>query len=106
MRTLQGRGTLFWQCAIALNAVAGQIADARNLPVADVRADLAAGLNPGVELVPSHVMALASGRSGRHLREALTAPAPAPSGTATRLRGAESGRKALPAVTDPGRRLR
>ena len=29
------------------------------MPVAEVRADLTAGLVPGVRLVPSHVMALA-----------------------------------------------
>ncbi|MFN7984222.1 MAG: hypothetical protein U0Q11_20435 [Vicinamibacterales bacterium] len=58
VKALQARGTIFWQCAIALNGVAQQLANARKLPVADVRADLIAGLNPGVRLVPSHVMAL------------------------------------------------
>jgi hypothetical protein len=58
VKALQARGTVFWQCAIALETVAGQLAQARNLAVADVRADLIAGLNPGVRLVPSHVMAL------------------------------------------------
>jgi intracellular sulfur oxidation DsrE/DsrF family protein len=38
--------------------VAQQLAQATGLPVADVRADLVAGLNPGVHLVPSHVMAI------------------------------------------------
>jgi len=58
VKALQSRGTIFWQCNIALNAVAGQLAQARQLPVADVRADLLAGLNSGVRLVPSHVMAM------------------------------------------------
>jgi len=58
VKALQARGTIFWQCAIALNNIAQQLAAARKLPVADVRADLVAGLNPGVKLVPSHVMAL------------------------------------------------
>src|SRR5262249_17371181 len=58
VKALQSRGTIFWQCAIALNSVAQQLATARKLPVADVRADLLAGLNPGVRVVPSHVMAL------------------------------------------------
>lgn len=58
VRALQARGTVFWQCAIALNGVAQQLATSRKLPVAEVRADLLAGLNPGVRLVPSHVMAL------------------------------------------------
>lgn len=58
VKALQARGTIFWQCAIALNGTAQQLAAARKLPVAEVRADLAAGLNPGVRIVPSHVMAL------------------------------------------------
>jgi hypothetical protein len=59
VKAMQTRGTLFWQCNVALGAVAQQLADAKQLAVADVRADLMAGLNPGVRLVPSHVMALA-----------------------------------------------
>jgi hypothetical protein len=58
VKALQARGTIFWQCNIALNGVAQQLAQARQLPVGEVRADLLAGLNPGVRLVPSHVMAL------------------------------------------------
>jgi hypothetical protein len=58
VKALQARGTIFWQCAIALNGVAQQLASSRNLPLAEVRADLEAGLNPGVRIVPSHVMAL------------------------------------------------
>ena len=58
VKALQARGTIFWQCNIALNNVAQQLATARKLPVADVYADLRAGLNAGVRLVPSHVMAL------------------------------------------------
>ena len=58
VKALQARGTIFWQCNIALNNIAQQLATARQLAVADVRADLLAGLNPGVHLVPSHVMAM------------------------------------------------
>lgn len=58
VKALQARGTIFWQCNIALNSVAQQIATAKQLPVAEVRADLIDGLNPGVRLVPSHVMAM------------------------------------------------
>lgn len=58
VKALQARGTIFWQCAIALNGNAQRVATARNLPVADVRADFEAGLNAGVRVVPSHVMAL------------------------------------------------
>lgn len=58
VKALQARGTIFWQCNIALNNISQQLATARHLAVADVRADLLAGLNPGVRLVPSHVMAM------------------------------------------------
>lgn len=58
VKALQARGTIFWQCAIALDGIASQLAAAHQLPVAEVRADLAAGLNPGVRIVPGHVMAL------------------------------------------------
>jgi hypothetical protein len=58
VRALQARGTIFWQCNIALNGIAQQLAQARQLSMAEVRADLVAGLNPGVRLVPGHVMAL------------------------------------------------
>ena len=58
VKALQARGTIFWQCNIALNGIAQQLAQARQLPVAEVRADLLAGLNTGVRLVPSHVMAM------------------------------------------------
>ena len=59
VKAMQARGTIFWQCNVALGVVAQQLATAKRLPVGEVRADLVAGLNPGVRLVPSHVMALA-----------------------------------------------
>ena len=59
VKAMQARGTIFWQCNVALGQVAGQLAEANKMPVAEVRADLIAGLNPGVHLMPSHVMALA-----------------------------------------------
>ena len=59
IKALQARGTIFWQCNVALGVVAQQLATSMQIPVADVRADLVAGLNPGVRLMPSHVMALA-----------------------------------------------
>jgi len=58
VKALQARGTIFWQCNIALSSIAQQLAATRQVSAADVRADLIAGLNPGVRLVPSHVMAL------------------------------------------------
>ena len=59
VKAMQARGTVFWQCNVALGLVAQQLAAATQMPVEEVRADLVAGLNPGVRLVPSHVMALA-----------------------------------------------
>lgn len=59
VKAMQARGAVFWQCNVALGNVAQQLATATQMPVEEVKADLAAGLNPGVRLVPSHVMALA-----------------------------------------------
>ena len=56
---LQALGATFWQCNVALGNLSRQLAAAFQIPVAEVRADVIAGLNPGVRLVPSHVMALA-----------------------------------------------
>jgi hypothetical protein len=58
VKAMQARGTVFWQCNVALGLVSQQLAQATGTPAADVRADLLAGLNPGVQLVPSHVMAI------------------------------------------------
>jgi len=58
VKSLQARGTIFWQCNVALSNIAQQLATPRQLPVTEVRADLLAGLNPGVRLVPSHVLAM------------------------------------------------
>jgi len=59
VKAMQARGTIFWQCNVALGNVAQQLADQFKMPFAEVRTDLVAGLNPGVKLMPSHVMALA-----------------------------------------------
>jgi hypothetical protein len=58
VKAMQARGTIFWQCNVALGAIAQQLADDFKTPFAEVRADLIAGLNPGVKLMPSHVMSL------------------------------------------------
>ena len=58
VKALQARGTVFWQCQYALNFVAQGLADSTGRPLAEVRADLTAGLNPGARLVPSHMLAL------------------------------------------------
>jgi hypothetical protein len=59
VKALQARGAVFWQCNVALGVIAQQLAAAFQAPSAEVHADLIAGLNPGVRLMPSHVMALA-----------------------------------------------
>jgi hypothetical protein len=56
VRPLQARGVIFWQCNIALQAVVGQLARATGKPPQEVRAEIVAGLNPGVKLVPAHTM--------------------------------------------------
>ena len=59
IKALQASGTVFWQCNVALMAVVGELARAAGKPAAEVRAEVVAGLNPGVRIVPSHVFALA-----------------------------------------------
>ena len=58
VRPLQARGAIFWQCNNALNGVAHELADDTRQEFAQVRAELLAGLNPGVRLVPAHTMVL------------------------------------------------
>ena len=58
VKALQAKGTLFWQCNVALGGVSQELAQATQTPVQEVRAELIAGLNPGVRLVAAHVMAL------------------------------------------------
>jgi hypothetical protein len=56
VRGLQSRGTIFWQCNNALNGVVYELANITGGQTEKVRADLVAGLNPGVKLVPAHTM--------------------------------------------------
>jgi len=58
IKALQARGTVFWQCNVALGGVVQELAQATGMPADQVRAELIAGFNPGVKLMPSHVMAL------------------------------------------------
>jgi hypothetical protein len=53
---LQARGVVFWMCNVALNNVAGRIANAIQRPQPEVYQELRAGLNPGVIVVPAHTM--------------------------------------------------
>jgi hypothetical protein len=58
VKALQSRGTVFWQCNVALNAIVQELAQDTRMAPQDVRNEVLAGLNTGVRLVPSHVMAV------------------------------------------------
>jgi hypothetical protein len=58
VKSLQARGTVFFQCNNALRNVSIELAMASKAPVDSVYAELVAGLNPGVRLVPARTMAL------------------------------------------------
>jgi hypothetical protein len=58
IRPLQARGVVFWQCNFALGAIATELAAKTGGKAADIRADLTAGLRPGVRLVPAHTWAV------------------------------------------------
>jgi hypothetical protein len=58
VKALQSRGTIFWQCNNALNGVVQELATKTGGSADRIRADLIAGLNPGVKLVPAHTMAV------------------------------------------------
>jgi hypothetical protein len=56
VRALQARGAVFWQCNVALSAVVTRLAGETGKAQQDIRAELVAGLNPGVKLVPAHTL--------------------------------------------------
>lgn len=58
VRPLQARGAIFWQCNNALNNVVRRLAREFGGSAEAIRAELLAGLNPGVKLVPAHTMLL------------------------------------------------
>ena len=58
VKGLQARGTVFCQCNKALKAIALELAMAAHDTVDHVYAELVAGLNPGVKLVPANTMLL------------------------------------------------
>ncbi len=57
VRSLVARGVVFWQCNIALGGIANQLGKTAGVPFDKMRAELIAGLNPGVQVVPAHSMA-------------------------------------------------
>jgi hypothetical protein len=56
VKSLQARGTIFTQCNNALRGVATELSMAAKEPFDSVYAELVAGLNPGVRLVPARTM--------------------------------------------------
>ena len=64
VRALMARGAIFWQCNNALNGIAGEIAADLKQPVDQVKAELVAGLNPGVKVVVAHTYMI--GQSQQH----------------------------------------
>ncbi len=56
IHSLMARGAIFWQCNIALGAVVTDFSKQTGIPADKVRADVVAGLNPGVKLVPAHAL--------------------------------------------------
>jgi hypothetical protein len=56
VRGLQARGTIFCQCNKALEAIAREFAMGSHDTFDNVYAELVAGLNPGVKLVPANTM--------------------------------------------------
>ena len=64
VRALRARGAIFWMCNNALNTVVGELSHATNQQFDAVRAELIAGLLPGVKLIPAHAMLI--GLSQQH----------------------------------------
>ena len=58
VEALQARGVIFWQCNNALKGLTRHLATKMQMPPEAVRAELIAGLLPGVYLVPAHTMAI------------------------------------------------
>ena len=58
IEALQARGVIFWQCNNALKGLTAHYATKMNMAPEAVRAELIAGLLPGITLVPAHTMAI------------------------------------------------
>jgi intracellular sulfur oxidation DsrE/DsrF family protein len=58
VKGLQASGTTFWQCNVALSVIVLELSQGTPSAPTAVRAELIAGLHPGVRLVPAHVMAV------------------------------------------------
>jgi hypothetical protein len=58
VEALQARGVIFWQCNNALKGLTRRLASKMQMASDLVRAELIAGLLPGVYLVPAHTLAI------------------------------------------------
>jgi hypothetical protein len=58
LEALQARGVIFWQCNNALKGITRRLATKMQMAPEAVRAELIAGMLPGVVLVPAHTMAI------------------------------------------------
>jgi hypothetical protein len=58
VRALQASGVIFWQCNKALQRISAELAEKVRRPEPEVYAELNAGLNPGVILIPVHAMVI------------------------------------------------
>ena len=58
VRALQARGIAFWQCNFSIAAIARELSAKTGGKAEDIQADLAAGLRPGVRIVPAHTWAI------------------------------------------------
>ena len=58
IKTLQSRGTIFWQCNNSLGVIVRRLARELHQPEETIREDLIAGFNPGVKLIPAHTFML------------------------------------------------
>lgn len=71
VETLQARGVIFWQCNNALKGLTRRMATKMQMQPEAVRAELIAGLLPGVYLVPAHTMAIGMAQEHGCTYEAL-----------------------------------
>jgi intracellular sulfur oxidation DsrE/DsrF family protein len=71
VEALQARGVIFWQCNNALKGLTRRMATKMQMAPDAVRAELIAGLLPGVYLVPAHTMAIGMAQEHGCTYEAL-----------------------------------
>ena len=58
VKSLQARGVVFWMCNKSLNSLSRDLGRELGRPAGEVYAELVAGFNPGVKVVPAHTWAV------------------------------------------------